>query len=92
MRWYSVLAIYLLFWTLTLFVVLPHGIRTSHAEGGVTGPGHAPSAPHRFSLAGKLLWTTIISAVAFALFYANWVNGWIDRNDLPRFSDWVFGL
>ena len=33
MPWYSALAIYLLFWVFTLFLVLPHGVRTSRELG-----------------------------------------------------------
>jgi predicted secreted protein len=92
MRWYSILAIYLLFWTFTLFLVLPYGVRTSEEEGADPVPGQAHSAPHTPSLGLKLLWTTLISAVLFILFYLNWTGGWVDRNDLDRFSRWVFGI
>ena len=34
-------------------------------------------------LARKMLWTTVISAVLFGLFYANYVNGWIGLDDIP---------
>jgi predicted secreted protein len=74
----SVLAIYVLFWTMCLFVVLPFGVRTPEEEGVECPPGHAPSAPHRFSLGKVALRTTIVSAVLFAIFYANYLYGWVD--------------
>jgi predicted secreted protein len=77
MRFGSVLAIYILFWTMSLFVVLPFGVRTPEEEGLECPPGHAPSAPHRFSLARAALRATIVSAAAFALFYANYRFGWV---------------
>jgi predicted secreted protein len=77
MRFGSILAIYVLFWTMSLFVVLPFGVRTPEEEGVDCPPGHAPSAPHRFSLARAALRATIVSAVAFALFYANYRFGWV---------------
>jgi predicted secreted protein len=82
MPWYSALAIYLLFWVFTLFLVLPHGVRTSRELGEPEVPGQAPSAPHHFSLPRKLLWTTLVSALFFGLFWLNWEMGWITRADL----------
>ena len=34
-------------------------------------------------LARKMLWTTLISGVLFALFYANYQKGWIGLDDIP---------
>jgi predicted secreted protein len=83
MRFGSILAIYVLFWTLSLFLVLPFGVRTAEEEGAETRPGHAPSAPHRFSFGRAALRATIVSAILFGLFYLNYVYGWIgiDRLD-----------
>ncbi|PAX09327.1 DUF1467 family protein [Sphingomonas lenta] len=77
MRWTSALAIYILFWSFTVFVVLPFGVRTTDEAGGERVPGQADSAPHEFSLKKLVRRTTIVSAIAFALYYANYVNGWI---------------
>jgi predicted secreted protein len=79
MAWYSALALYLLFWTFTLFLVLPFGVRTTEEEGETPVPGQAQSAPHRLSMPRKLLWTTLISALLFGLFWLNWELGWISR-------------
>jgi predicted secreted protein len=81
----SILAIYLLFWMMTLFVVLPFGVRTSEEVGAERVPGHADSAPHSFSFARVALRTTIVSAICFALFYANYSYGWIQIRDI----DWL---
>jgi predicted secreted protein len=78
MKFQSILAIYILFWTMCLFVVLPFGVRTPEEEGVECPPGHAPSAPHRFSFGTVALRTTIVSAILFALFYANYRYGWVD--------------
>ena len=85
MKLQSILAIYILFWTITLFVVLPFGVRTPEEEGVECPPGHAQSAPHRFYPGRVALRTTIVSAAAFALFYANYHFGWIDIGTL----DWA---
>jgi len=77
MKLQSILAIYILFWTLSLFVVLPFGVRTAEEAGETVQPGHAPSAPYRFSFGKAALRATIVSAVAFALFFANYRFGWV---------------
>ncbi len=79
----SVLAVYLLFWMLTLFAVLPFGVRTSHDDGSESVPGQASSAPSNPMIGKKLLWTTLISGVLFALFLANYTYGWITVDDVP---------
>lgn len=79
MKWYSALAIYLLFWTFTLFLVLPLGVKTSGEAGEKLVPGQAPSAPHRANMGRKLWLTTLVSAVGFGLFWLNWEQGWISR-------------
>lgn len=85
MRWTSMLAIYLLLWTLSLFLVLPWGVRTSEEAGAECQPGHAESAPHRFSFPRAAFYTTIVATVLFGLFLANYTFGWIDAETL----DWA---
>ena len=85
MKWTSILAIYILFWTLSLFLVLPWGVRTAEEEGAAAQPGHAESAPHRFSVRRAALRATVLSAVLTALYVANYIYGWIRVEHL----DWV---
>lgn len=85
MRWTSILAIYLLFWTLSLFLVLPWGVRTSEEAGAELRPGQAESAPHVFRFGRVALWTTLVATTLFGLFYANYVYGWIGIDAL----DWA---
>jgi predicted secreted protein len=85
MRWTSILAIYVLFWTISLFLVLPFGVRTSEEAGIAAQPGHADSAPHAFSFGRAAVRATIVASVLFALFYANYRYGWIAAADL----DWL---
>lgn len=79
----SIAAIYLLFWMLTLFAVLPFGVRTTREEGGEPIPGEADSAPANPMLGKKLVWTTVIATTLFALFYANYLKGWVALDDIP---------
>jgi predicted secreted protein len=84
MRFGSILAIYVLFWTMSLFLVLPFGVRTSEEEGAERGAGHADSAPHRFSFGQAAVRATMLSAVLFGVFYLNYLFGWIT----PQMLDW----
>lgn len=85
MRWTSILAIYVLFWTMSLFLVLPFGVRTAEEAGEAAGAGHAESAPHSFSLGRVLLRSAVVGALFTALYVANYVYGWLTVADL----DWL---
>lgn len=87
MRWTSVLAIYILFWSFSVFLVLPFGVRTSAEAGAEHVPGQAESAPHEFVLGRLALRVTIVATVLFGLYYANYVYGWItpDMVDLTKY-------
>lgn len=78
----SVLAIYALFWVMAGFLVMPFGIRTHQEDGVTVGRGHADSAPTNFRPGRVALRATVLSAVLTALFYANYVNGWVTASDL----------
>ncbi len=82
----SILAIYVLFWMLSLFLVLPWGVRTSEEAGAETLAGHAESAPHSFSFGRVALRTTIVATILFGLYYANYTQGWITVDQL----DWAY--
>lgn len=77
MRWTSALAIYVLFWALSVFLVLPFGVRT-HEEAGVAQvPGQADSAPHDFRPWRIAKRVTIVATTLFALFLLNYIEGWV---------------
>ena len=81
------IAIYFLVWWLTLFVVLPFGIRSQH-EGGEFTAGTDPGAPVLARLGQKLIWTTIVSTVIFAIGAFLYVRKIVMFDDLAR----LFGL
>ena len=82
MNWTSIVAIYILFWTLSAFVCLPFGIRT-HDEAGVPKvPGQADSAPANFRPWRVVVRATILSAILCGLFVANSEAGWIEVEDI----------
>jgi predicted secreted protein len=69
MRLWSAIAIYFIIWWLTLFAVLPFGVRNADEAGETVDAGHEPGAPVNPQLGRKAIATTVISAVIFALFY-----------------------
>ncbi len=77
MRWPSALAIFALIWMMSVFVVLPFGMKTADEAGVEKVPGQADSAPARFNLGRVAFRTTLVAAVVFGLFYLNYVNGWV---------------
>jgi predicted secreted protein len=69
--WSSIVAwsaIYVVVWWITIFAVLPIGVR-SQDEAGAAVPGADPGAPASPRLAVKAAVTTIIAAVIVALIY-----------------------
>lgn len=82
MRWTSLLAIYVLFWAFSVFLVLPFGVRTAEEAGVERVPGQAESAPHEFRLARTALRVTVVATALFALFIANYLFGWVDAGTL----------
>lgn len=85
MQWTSISAIYFLFWCLSFFLVLPFRLRSSNEDDPYIA-GQAESAPPRFSFVRTVKWTTLVAAVLFGLFYANYVNGWIAPAALDLFT------
>ena len=59
-------AIYFVLWWVVLFVTLPFGVRSQHEDGG-GAPGTDPGAPISSQMGRKLIWTTALSAVIFAV-------------------------
>ena len=77
----TAIAIYFLIWWLVLFAVLPWGVRSQHEEGEVA-PGSDPGAPVIPKLKRKLLWTTIVAGLVFALWYVVYTYRLIALDDL----------
>lgn len=53
---------------MTLFAVLPWGVR-SQQESGEVVPGTDPGAPLVPRLGRKLIWTTLVTCVVFGVLY-----------------------
>lgn len=82
MAFTSIIAIYILFFAFSAFLLLPFGVRTDEEVGNPKVAGQADSAPHRFDLRRHLAKAAVVALVFFALYYANWTYGWIKPDDL----------
>jgi predicted secreted protein len=79
--WYTVLAIYFIIWWLVFFTVLPWGVRSQEEHAAVVY-GTDPGAPMKHGLKAKLLWTTVVSTIVFAIFYWAFVTRAVALEDL----------
>jgi predicted secreted protein len=61
----TAIAIFFVIWWISLFLVLPFGVRSQHEDGEIV-PGSEPGAPITARIARKLMWTTVVAAVLFA--------------------------
>jgi predicted secreted protein len=77
MRWTSALAVYFIIWWVTLFAVLPFGVRNAHEAGEEVQKGHEAGAPVNPDLGRKALITTIVATAIFACVYVGIAYGWL---------------
>ena len=81
MSWATAIAIYFIIWWVVLFAVLPWGVR-SQQESGPVAQGTDPGAPAIPKLRRKLIWTTIVAGLVFALWYVVYTYRLIAIDDL----------
>jgi predicted secreted protein len=78
------LAIYVVIWWIVLFAVLPIGVRTQAEEGEIS-PGTPESAPHLTLLLPKVIATTLLASLVFAVVYVVIVHRVITLDQIPFF-------
>ena len=83
MQFGTALAIYFLIWWVTLFAVLPWGVRNQE-ESGAVSPGTDPGAPAAHRLWRKLIATTLIAAVVYGVLAALYHAGLISLDQAMR--------
>jgi len=88
MRWTSALAIWFLFCALSVFFVLPFGVRTAEEAGIDRVPGQAESAPHDFRPGRTALRVVIVGSVLWGLFMLNYRYDWITPQMLDVLDTW----
>ena len=62
----TAIAIYFLIWWVTLFAVLPFGVRSQQEEGEIVA-GSDPGAPAVPRVLAKLAWTTLVATLLFGV-------------------------
>lgn len=63
--WPLAIAVYFTFWWVSLFAILPLGVKSVHETDEKT-PGVEPGAPVAPMMAKKAVLTSIVAAIAFA--------------------------
>ena len=81
----TAIAIYFLIWWISLFAVLPFGVRSQH-EGNDFAQGTDPGAPILARIGMKLVWTTVVASIVFAILAAIYKYKLID---VGAFMAWL---
>ena len=82
---FSAFAIYFIIWWLTLFIVLPLGLRTQAEENEIV-PGSVESAPARFRAVRVFLMTTVLAAIIQLAWYILSVKLGYGLDSIPQFA------
>lgn len=82
---FSIFAIYFIIWWLTLFIVLPIGLRTQAEENEVV-KGSVESAPARFRPLRVFLMTSVLAAAIHFAWYILSVRLGYGLDAIPQFS------
>ena len=82
MAWTTAAAIYFIIWWVVLFAVLPFGVRNASEAGETVEAGHDPGAPTEIGMKTKLIWTTLIACVLFAICWVVYVYRLVTLDEL----------
>ena len=83
MSFFSAFAVYFIIWWLTLFAILPLGVKTQDEAGDVT-LGTSESAPMRARLWQKAFLTTLVSGVIFGVYFVLTSVYGLSLDSIPR--------
>lgn len=81
----SGIAIYFVIWWITLFAVLPFGVRTQEEVGEVV-PGAPASAPAKTAIVSIIVRNTILASLVFAGVYWLLVHSGLSIMDFPLYG------
>lgn len=74
------IVLYIMIWWMTLFAVLPLGVRTQ-AEAGEVVAGTPESAPSNPRILRTVLINTVVAAIVFGFVWAALENDWLGLYD-----------
>jgi predicted secreted protein len=77
-------AIYFVLWWIVLFVTLPFGVRSQQEDAEGVIPGSDPGAPVASQMGRKLIWTTVLSTVIFAVAMLAYNAGYLNVERLSK--------
>lgn len=81
----AAIVLYVVIWFVTIFVVLPIGLRTQGDEGQIV-PGTHAGAPSNFRLKRTLIVVTITCTIVWAIVAGIIMSGWITVEDIDWFD------
>jgi predicted secreted protein len=81
----AAIVLYVVIWFVTMFVVLPIGLRTQGDEGEIV-PGTHAGAPANFNLKRTLIIVTIAGTIVWAIVSGIILSGWITVEDIDWFN------
>ena len=81
---FSAFVVYILLWWLTLFIILPQGIKAQSEDGEIV-KGSEPGAPVDANIKAKFIRTTIIATVLWVLTCALIMSGLVQWD---MFGNW----
>lgn len=84
MNLFSAFVVWLILWWLTLFIILPIGIRGQAEENDIV-EGSEPGAPHRVDMKRKFIQTTVLATVLWVLTCGLILSGLVKWEMLGRF-------
>lgn len=79
------IVLYAVIWFLVLFVLLPIRERSQQEDGHIV-PGTHAGAPADFRMRRKLIWTTVIATVLWAVIASVILSGRISLSDIDWFD------
>lgn len=83
MSFFSAFAVYFIIWWVTLFAILPLGVKTQDEDEDIT-LGTTESAPSAARLGRKAFLTTIVSGVIFGVYYVVTSVYGLSVDSIPR--------
>jgi Predicted secreted protein len=83
MQFMSAFAVYFIIWWITLFAILPIGLRTQADENEIV-PGSVESAPARFRGGRVILLTTLVSGMIYGSWLVASTYFGISLDSLPK--------
>jgi predicted secreted protein len=81
----SAIALYFVIWWLTLFAVLPFGVRSQHEAGEVVA-GSDPGAPAKVRIRRVVILNSVVALVMLALFWIVYVENWLGLSIIDDIS------